>query len=81
MRQLLSATLMAALTFMPLMDAPAAVAANQKASRPATSPPTTTPIKHLVVIFQENVSFDQDIQTEGIACPLSICRIQVWVGG
>ena len=58
MRKFLSATLMAALTFMPLMDAPVAVAANQKASRSATSPPTTTPIKRLVVIFQENVSFD-----------------------
>lgn len=63
MRKFLSATLMAALTFMPLMDAPVAVAANPKApnsksSRPETSPPTTTPIKHLVVIFQENISFD-----------------------
>src|SRR5262249_43327327 len=30
-----------------------------RASRDADSPPaTTTPIQHLVVIFQENVSFD-----------------------
>ena len=62
MRQLLSATLMAILIIGPL-DAPVAVAANPKApnsksSRPETSPPTTTPIKHLVVIFQENISFD-----------------------
>src|SRR5271169_2923547 len=62
MRQLLSATLMAILIIGPL-DAPMAVAANPKAanpkaSRPETSTPTATPIKHLVVIFQENVSFD-----------------------
>jgi phospholipase C len=25
---------------------------------PAAEPPTTTPIRHLVVIFQENISFD-----------------------
>ncbi len=62
MRQLLSATLMALLVIGPL-DAPAAFAANPKApnsktSRSDASPPTTTPIKHLVVIFQENISFD-----------------------
>ena len=28
------------------------------ASPPSRHDPTTTPIKHLVVIFQENVSFD-----------------------
>ena len=57
MRQILSATLMAAFIFGPL-DAPMAVAANPKAARSAASTPTATPIKHLVVIFQENVSFD-----------------------
>jgi phospholipase C len=57
MRQILSATLMAVLIFGPL-DAPMAAAANPKASHSATSTPTATPIKHLVVIFQENVSFD-----------------------
>src|SRR5208282_1679780 len=58
MRQFLSATLMAVLTLMPLMDAPAAAAASPTTPRAKASPPTTTPIKHLVVIFQENVSFD-----------------------
>jgi len=58
MRQLLSATLMAVLVVAPLMDAPLAVAANPKAVQTADLPPTITPIKHLVVIFQENVSFD-----------------------
>jgi phospholipase C len=58
MRQILSATLMAVLTFMPLIDAPAAAAANPAAVKATALPPTATPIKHLVVIFQENVSFD-----------------------
>src|SRR5271165_4566240 len=57
MRQFLSATLMAVLIIGPL-DAPVAFAANPKASRSTASTPTTTPIKHLVVIFQENISFD-----------------------
>ena len=30
----------------------------QADAMPSPSPPTTTPIKHVVVIFQENVSFD-----------------------
>lgn len=58
MRKFLSATLMAALTFMPLIDAPAAAAANPATRRAIALPPTATPIKHLVVIFQENISFD-----------------------
>ena len=55
MRQFLATTLMAVMTFGPL--------ANANAATPA--PPTksfsgqpATPIQHLVVIFQENVSFD-----------------------
>jgi len=49
---------MAVLTIAPLMDAPLAAAANPNASHPTESKPTATPIKHLVVIFQENISFD-----------------------
>ena len=33
----------------------------------ATNPPTTTPIEHLVVIFQENVSFDHYFGTYPVA--------------
>src|SRR5215472_12985936 len=33
----------------------------------ASGPPTTTPIKHLVVIFQENISFDHYFGTYPIA--------------
>jgi len=57
MRQILSATLMAALIIGPL-GAPTSFAANSKASHTTPSRATATPIKHLVVIFQENVSFD-----------------------
>ena len=58
MRQFLSATLMAVMTFAPLMDAPAAAAASPATVRATAQRPTATPIKHLVVIFQENISFD-----------------------
>src|SRR5208282_4674762 len=58
MRQFLSATLMAVMTFAPLMDAPAAAAANPATVRATAQRPTATPIKHLVVIFNENISFD-----------------------
>ncbi len=55
MRQILATTLMAAITLGPLANANAAAA-------PASAKPaggsTATPIQHLVVIFQENVSFD-----------------------
>ncbi len=37
---------------------PAGVAAADTTSKPTSGGATTTPIKHLVVIFQENVSFD-----------------------
>ena len=55
MRQLLATTLMAVMGFGPLTNANAATAA-----APATSPlgSPATPIQHLVVIFQENISFD-----------------------
>jgi phospholipase C len=55
MRQILATTLMAVMTFGPLTNANAAAAAppaKSFAGQPAT------PIRHLVVIFQENVSFD-----------------------
>ncbi|HSY11076.1 MAG TPA: alkaline phosphatase family protein [Verrucomicrobiae bacterium] len=55
MRQLLATTLMAVMTFGPLANANAATPARPAASSIAS---TTTPIQHLVVIFQENVSFD-----------------------
>src|SRR5580698_1077537 len=55
MRQLLATTLMAVITFGPLANANAATPARPAASSIAS---TTTPIQHLVVIFQENVSFD-----------------------
>ncbi len=56
MRRFFAATLMAAMAFGPLVNAYAASAAPQASSAPAGR--TSTPIKHLVIIFQENVSFD-----------------------
>ena len=57
MRQFLASALMAAITFGPLVTPEVAHAA--PAQRVAVrKPATATPIKHLVVIFQENVSFD-----------------------
>ena len=55
MRQILATTLMAAMTFGPLTNANAAAA--QPSSKSFAGQPAT-PIRHLVVIFQENVSFD-----------------------
>ncbi len=55
MRQILATTLMAAITLGPLTNANAAAAAAP--AKPAGGS-TATPIQHLVVIFQENVSFD-----------------------
>ncbi len=55
MRQLLSATLMALMTVGPMVQ-PQAAAATHTGN-------TATPIKHLVVIFQENVSFDHYFAT------------------
>ena len=55
MRRFLAATLTAVITFGPLVSANAA-----PVKPPAKSAPgePATPIKHLVIIFQENVSFD-----------------------
>jgi len=54
MREILATMLVAVMTFAPLVNA------NAASAKPVhrTPPPTTTPIQHLVVIFQENISFD-----------------------
>ncbi|MFZ0912137.1 MAG: alkaline phosphatase family protein [Candidatus Korobacteraceae bacterium] len=56
MRRFLAATLTAAMVFGPLVNAYAAPAAHS--GNAPTAGRTSTPIKHLVIIFQENVSFD-----------------------
>ncbi len=56
MRRFLAATLTAAMVVGPLVNAYAAPAAPQGTQTGMSQ--TTTPIKHLVIIFQENVSFD-----------------------
>ncbi len=56
MRRFLAATLTAAMVLGPLVNAYAAPAAPQATH--AGIGQTATPIKHLVIIFQENVSFD-----------------------
>jgi phospholipase C len=57
MRQFLATTLMAAITFGPLTNANAAEPAKPAPAKSFAGQPST-PIQHLVVIFQENVSFD-----------------------
>jgi phospholipase C len=57
MRQIFATALIAAMTLGPLVNANAAEPA---APRPAR---TTTPVQHLVIIFQENVSFDHYFAT------------------
>ena len=56
MRRFLAATLTAAIAFGPLVNAYAAPATSQAGTAGVAR--TSTPIKHLVIIFQENVSFD-----------------------
>jgi phospholipase C len=56
MRQILAAALMGAITFGPIGTPEVANAANPAPN--TRSGATATPVKHLVVIFQENVSFD-----------------------
>src|SRR6516165_9103976 len=56
MRRFLAATLTAAMVLGPLVNAYAAPAAPHGDS--AGIRQTSTPITHLVIIFQENVSFD-----------------------
>ncbi len=55
MREFLATTLMAVMTFGPLVNANAAPV--RPPARPVAGT-TATPIQHLVVIFQENISFD-----------------------
>jgi len=57
MRQFLSATLIAAMVFGPLTNVSVAAPAGRPAL-PVQGGQTATPITHLVIIFQENVSFD-----------------------
>src|SRR5271169_1780775 len=62
MRQFLATALMAAITFGPLVTPEVANAAPaQKVA--ARTPATATPVQHLVVIFEENVSFDHYFRT------------------
>src|SRR5579871_4532650 len=56
MRQILATILTALMAFAPLSNATAAPM--KGAGEKASNGTTTTPIQHLVVIFQENVSFD-----------------------
>jgi phospholipase C len=58
MRQILATTLMAAITFGPLVNPVLANAAGPTPPVRARGGQAATPIKHLVIIFQENVSFD-----------------------
>ncbi len=64
MREILATILMAVTTFAPLTNANAA---SPKAVAPANKYPTSTPIQHLVVIFQENISFDHYFGTYPVA--------------
>src|SRR5271165_489310 len=64
MREILATILMAVMTFAPLTSAKAA---SPKVVVPANKYATTTPIQHLVVIFQENVSFDHYFGTYPVA--------------
>ena len=56
MRSVLAATLMAVIAFGPLLTPEIVVAESHSGATLPGHP--ATPIKHLVVIFQENVSFD-----------------------
>src|ERR1700684_4205875 len=57
MRQFLATTLMAVIPFGPLTNANAAEPAKPAPAKSFAGQPAT-PIQHLVIIFQENVSFD-----------------------
>jgi phospholipase C len=56
MRQLLATTLMVGLTFGPLMTPEIALGASSAGAAITGKP--STPIKHIVIVFQENISFD-----------------------
>jgi phospholipase C len=61
MRRFLATTIAAVMTFGPLVNLYAAPAAPQRANTGVRQ--TSTPITHLVIIFQENVSFDHYFAT------------------
>jgi len=58
MRQILATALMASMTFGPLANPVLAGEARTSLQIRRSAVQTATPIKHLVIIFQENVSFD-----------------------
>src|SRR5450755_2053534 len=58
MRQIFATTLMALMTFGPLANSAMAAEAAHSPRIRSSVVRTATPIKHLVIIFQENVSFD-----------------------
>ena len=63
MRQILATALMASMTFGPLANSVMAAEAARVGQIRANQVTTATPIKHLVIIFQENVSFDHYFAT------------------
>ena len=50
-------------SLLSVVSATAAVGTTTIATTSTTNPPTATPIKHLVVIYQENVAFDHYFAT------------------
>jgi phospholipase C len=67
MRQILATALMASMTFGPLANSVMAGEAGRAPQIKANTIKTATPIKHLVIIFQENVSFDHYFGTYPVA--------------
>jgi phospholipase C len=67
MRQILATALMASMTFGPLANSVMAGEAARVPQVRSSAVQTATPIKHLVIIFQENVSFDHYFGTYPIA--------------
>jgi phospholipase C len=67
MRQILATALMASMTFGPLANSVMAGEAARAPQIKANTTKTATPIKHLVIVFQENVSFDHYFGTYPVA--------------
>ena len=69
LRWMAALTLAANLAFAPaaLMAAPRNGDKNASTNATSSGPATTTPIKHVVVIFQENISFDHYFATYPVA--------------
>ena len=63
MRQILATALMASITFGPLTNPVLASDVTRASQTRNHAAKTATPIKHLVIIFQENVSFDHYFAT------------------